>query len=160
MSIVSAQFAMAISSSTFACCLYLNHIPPFRIYYTPITSTMPSNVVVHNPSRDNSVFQFEDKSVVLTTDNEAISYGGDIIVIFTNRDLPIESVSQEDGPRTIYANRHEVQDSNGEVEEVILWPGRHISSILIHMLDIRVASEKRIMENFHAAVESFCSQLH
>ena len=106
---------MVINSSTFASCLYLNHINRFAFTTKSITSTMASKTVVHNPSSDNTVFQLEDKSIILTTCDEGMAYGGDVVVIFTDRDLPVESASQEDGPRIIYANRHAVQDSNGEV---------------------------------------------
>lgn len=142
----------------FFCFRFLPLLKPhksFRIYYKSVTSTMASKTVVHNPSRDNTVFQLEDKSIILTTCDEGMAYGGDVVVIFTDRDLPVESASQEDGPRMIYANRHAVQDSNGEVEGLDLWPGRHISSILISMLGMHVPRKKKLMDDFHKAVESF-----
>lgn len=117
---------------------------------------MVRETVVHNSSGNKShiKFDFGEKSVILTTsDREEAACEGDFLIIFTDRDLPVGSASQKKSPRIIYANRHVVQDSNGKVEETVLWRGRQISSILLDMLGIR--AHRKTMEDFHTAVEKF-----
>jgi hypothetical protein len=108
--------------------------------------------IIHQGNKIDPEFNFGEKSVILTS-NEEKKEGreGYILVIITKEYLPIKA-SLAEAPQIIYANRQLVQDySNGHKENVKLWRGRGVPSILINMLGISASRNER--EVFDEAVE-------